>query len=120
LKQINKTELFESAKCVLDDIETILFYNSAGLYYLPEDCGGELTYKFFGQDLIVEFEWEEVNALDTNIVLGDYYNNEATIKIILIIMVQCVNYDLFDFCAGLIFSLLSPSFLSSLFQFSLS
>jgi hypothetical protein len=83
LKQINKTELFESAKCVLDDIETILFYNSAGLYYLPEDCGGELTYKFFGQDLIVEFEWEEVNTLDTNIVLGDYYNNEATIKIIL-------------------------------------
>jgi hypothetical protein len=78
---INKTTLFESAQCVLNDIENILNYNSTGLYYLPEDCGGELTYKFFGQDLIVEFDWEETKAFETNLVLGDYYNNEATIKI---------------------------------------
>ena len=78
---INKTELFESAQCVLNDIETILYYNSTGSYYLPEDCGGELTYKFFGQDLTVEFDWEETDAFETNLVLGDYYNNESTIKI---------------------------------------
>ena len=78
---INKIELFKSAQCVLNDIETILNYNSTGSYYLPEDCGGELTYKFFGQDLIVEFEWQETEVFETNLVLGDYYNNEATIKI---------------------------------------
>ena len=59
---INKIELFKSAQCVLNDIETILNYNSTGSYYLPEDCGGELTYKFFGQDLIVEFEWQEIEV----------------------------------------------------------
>lgn len=78
---IHKEQLFLAAQCVLDDIETILHFNSVGEFYLPEDSGGELTYQFFGQDLIVEFNWEETPNLEDNLVLGDYYNNEGTIKI---------------------------------------
>lgn len=81
---INKEQLFQAAQCILFDIEAILHYNSPGEFYLPEDTGGELTYQFFGQDLVVEFDWQEMDSFETNLVLGDYYNNEATIKISLI------------------------------------
>jgi hypothetical protein len=80
---INKEQLFSAAKTILADIETIIHYNSPGEFYLPEDSGGELTYNLFGQDLIVEFDWEELDYDGQNIVLGDYYNNESTIKIVL-------------------------------------
>lgn len=78
---VDKEQLFSAANIILADIETIIHFNSPGEFYLPEDAGGELTYNFFGQDLIVEFDWEETQAFETNLVLGDYYNNEATIKI---------------------------------------
>lgn len=78
---VDKKELFSAASIILSDIETIIFYNSPGGFYLPEDAGGELTYRFFNQDLVVEFDWEETEVFETNLVLGDYYNNESTIKI---------------------------------------
>jgi hypothetical protein len=78
---VEKEKLFQATRQVLEDIELVLHYNSSGEFFLPEDAGGEMTYRFFGQDLIVEFEWVESDSLEDNIVLGDYYNDENTIRI---------------------------------------
>lgn len=78
---VDKQQLFDITKQILDDIELIIQFNSSGSFFLPEDSGGDMTYRFFSQDLIVEFEWEEPETLKDNIVLGDYYNDENTIKI---------------------------------------
>ena len=78
---VNKQQLFDITKQILEDIELVIHFNSSGSFFLPEDSGGDMTYRFFGQDLIVEFEWEETETLEENIVLGDYYNDENTIKI---------------------------------------
>ena len=78
---VKKQQLFDLAKHILEDIELVIHYNSCGSFYLPEDSGGEMTYTFSGQDLIVEFEWEESETLEENIVLGEYHNEENSIKI---------------------------------------
>lgn len=78
---VEKEKLFQATRQVLEDIELVLHYHLSGEFFLPEDIGGEMTYRFFGQDLIVEFEWVESNGLEDNIVLGDYYNDENTIRI---------------------------------------
>lgn len=80
---VEKQKLFEFSRTILSDIETILHYNSEGSFYLPEDTGGEMSYQFLGQDLTLEFDWEEVDYLNTSVVLGDFYNGEDTIKIVL-------------------------------------
>lgn len=81
---IHKEELFQATELILCDIVQILNFKSSGNFFLPEDIGEDLTYQFFRQDLIVEFEWLETLNYETNLVLGDYYNNEGTIKICLI------------------------------------
>lgn len=89
---VNKQQLFDITKQILEDIELVIHFNSSGSFFLPEDSGGDMTYRFFGQDLIVEFEWEETETLEDNIVLGDYYNDENTIKI------QLLSSKPVDFC----------------------
>jgi len=80
---VNKQILFNISRQILSDIETVLHFNSSGSFYLPEDVGGELTYVFLGQDLIVELEWNDSVLFDKNVVTGDYYNDEGSIKLVL-------------------------------------
>lgn len=81
---VKKDILFDISRQILSDIELVLHYNSSGSFYLPEDVGGELTYRFLNQDLIVEFDWKEDGIHGDNVVVGDYYNEEYSIKITLV------------------------------------
>ena len=49
---VKKDILFDISRQILSDIELVLHYNSSGSFYLPEDVGGELTYRFLNQDLM--------------------------------------------------------------------